>query len=149
MTLFRISSIATYTIRNIMLLFRNHCLTGNGNSLTQVLAVSIFYPLKSSENQRFSGVFRGYKMGTLVKIGFSQLLQNSTTHTFFNWKDFGTASTEHSFQFSSLSCCWLCFPLMNQNFFYFYKYLLFHAVWKFLCSAGIWDTHAHNYIQFT
>ena len=53
-----------------MLLFRNHCLTVNGNSLTQVLAIaSIFYPLKSSGNQRFSGVFGGYKMGTLVKIG--------------------------------------------------------------------------------
>ena len=30
----------------------------------------ISYPLKTSENQRFSGVFRGYKMGTLAGNGF-------------------------------------------------------------------------------
>ena len=28
--------------------------------------VHILYPLKTPENQRFSGVFRGYKMGTLA-----------------------------------------------------------------------------------
>ena len=29
--------------------------------------VPILYPLKTPENQRFSGVFRGYKMGTLAR----------------------------------------------------------------------------------
>ena len=31
--------------------------------------VSILYPLKTPENQRFSGIFRGYKMGTLARNG--------------------------------------------------------------------------------
>ena len=34
--------------------------------------VSILYPLKTPENQRFSGVFRGYKMGTLARNGLTQ-----------------------------------------------------------------------------
>ena len=29
--------------------------------------VPILYPLKTPENQKFSGVFRGYKMGTLAR----------------------------------------------------------------------------------
>ena len=29
----------------------------------------ILYPLKALENQRFSGVFREYKMGTLARNG--------------------------------------------------------------------------------
>ena len=33
----------------------------------------ILYSLKTPENKRFSGVFRGYKMGTLAKIGFNIL----------------------------------------------------------------------------
>ena len=32
---------------------------------------TILYPLKTPENQRFSGVFRGYKIGPLAKIGLS------------------------------------------------------------------------------
>ena len=31
--------------------------------------VPILYRLKTPENQRFSGVFRGYKMGTLARNG--------------------------------------------------------------------------------
>ena len=31
--------------------------------------VPILYPLKTPENQRFSDVFRGYKMGTLARNG--------------------------------------------------------------------------------
>ena len=31
--------------------------------------VPILYPLKTPENQRFSGVFRGYKMETLARNG--------------------------------------------------------------------------------
>ena len=33
--------------------------------------VPILYPLKIQENQRFSNVFRGYKMGTLARIGLT------------------------------------------------------------------------------
>ena len=33
--------------------------------------VPILYPLKTPENHGFSGVFRGYKMGTLVRNGLS------------------------------------------------------------------------------
>ena len=43
--------------------------------------VIIFYPLKTPENLRFSGAFRGYKMGTLsqkwVNFGLSKGI---TTH---------------------------------------------------------------------
>ena len=31
--------------------------------------VPTLYPLKTPENQRFSGVLRGYKMGTLARNG--------------------------------------------------------------------------------
>ena len=34
--------------------------------------VSILYPLKTPENQRFSGVFWGHKMGTLTKNGLNK-----------------------------------------------------------------------------
>ena len=34
--------------------------------------VPILYPLKTPENQRFSGVFRGYKMGKLARNGLMQ-----------------------------------------------------------------------------
>ena len=37
---------------------------------------SILYPLKTSENLWFSGVFRGYKMGTLVKNGLISVIVN-------------------------------------------------------------------------
>ena len=33
----------------------------------------ILYPLKISENQRFSGVFMGHKMGTLTGNGFKNV----------------------------------------------------------------------------
>ena len=39
--------------------------------------VPILYLLKTPENQRFPGVFRRYKMGTLARNGSSQV----TTHT--------------------------------------------------------------------
>ena len=32
--------------------------------------IAILYPLKTPENQRFSGVFRRYKMGKLAKMGW-------------------------------------------------------------------------------
>ena len=50
--------------------------------------VPILYPLKRPENQRFSGVFRGYKMGTLAgnmlkkRIIFKDL-QTVTFNPFF------------------------------------------------------------------
>ena len=33
--------------------------------------VPILYPLKTPENQRFSGAFRGYKMGTMARNGLN------------------------------------------------------------------------------
>ena len=36
--------------------------------------VSLLYPLKTSENQLFSDVFRGYRSGTLVENGSKQLI---------------------------------------------------------------------------
>ena len=35
--------------------------------------VPILYPLKTPENQKFFGVFRGYKMGTLAIIELNDL----------------------------------------------------------------------------
>ena len=41
--------------------------------INQFLAnVPILYPLKTPENQRFFGVFRGYKMGTLARNGLKE-----------------------------------------------------------------------------
>ena len=37
--------------------------------ITFLANVFILYPLKTPENQRFSSVFRGYKMGTTAKNG--------------------------------------------------------------------------------
>ena len=34
-----------------------------------LINVSILYPLKTAKNQRFSGTFRGYKLGTLARNG--------------------------------------------------------------------------------
>ena len=45
--------------------------------------VLILYPLKISENQRFSDVFRRYKMGTLVRNG---LRNNSLVSSGFHMK---------------------------------------------------------------
>ena len=43
---------------------------GSGNLFNTFLAnASILYPLKSPENLWFSGIFRGYKMGILVRNG--------------------------------------------------------------------------------
>ena len=39
--------------------------------------VPILYPLKMSENQRFSDVFRGYKKGTLAWNGLKKTCQTS------------------------------------------------------------------------
>ena len=36
--------------------------------------VPLLYPLKTSENRRFSNVFRGYRSGTLVENGLSEPL---------------------------------------------------------------------------
>ena len=38
---------------------------------TFLVNVSILYPLKTPENLWFSGVFRGYKMGTLAGSGLN------------------------------------------------------------------------------
>ena len=35
--------------------------------------VPILYPLKTPENQKFFGVFRGYKMGTLARNELNDL----------------------------------------------------------------------------
>ena len=51
----------------------------NARSLTKKLElinlfqinVFILYPMKTPEKQRFSGVFRGYKMGALARNGLS------------------------------------------------------------------------------
>ena len=41
-----------------------------GHSVNPFLAnAPILYPLKTPENQSFSGVFRGYKMGILTRNG--------------------------------------------------------------------------------
>ena len=40
---------------------------------------SILYPLKIRENQRFWGVFRGFKMGTLVGNGLKKPKDNLET----------------------------------------------------------------------
>ena len=37
--------------------------------------VPLLYPLKTSENFRFSDVFRGYRSGTLVEMGLLQIKQ--------------------------------------------------------------------------
>ena len=36
--------------------------------------VLILYPLKAPENERFSGVFKGYKIGTLVTNGINHFV---------------------------------------------------------------------------
>ena len=44
----------------------------------QILAnFPILYPLKTLENQRFSGVFREYKMETLTKNGLNEVFMLS------------------------------------------------------------------------
>ena len=43
--------------------------------------VPLLYPLKTSENLRFSDVFRGYRSGTLVKNGL-RLLHDDHAHSF-------------------------------------------------------------------
>ena len=52
--------------------------------------VPILYPLKTTENQRFSGVFRGCKMGTLARNGSmtSKLLQRPLKGIIFQLKLF-------------------------------------------------------------
>ena len=43
-----------------------------GDFLNLFLAnVPILYPLKTPENQIFSGVFKGYRMGTFARDGLS------------------------------------------------------------------------------
>ena len=37
--------------------------------------VPILHPLKTPENLRFSGVFRGYEMGTLARNGLKTLIK--------------------------------------------------------------------------
>ena len=45
------------------------CFLNKGIATNQPTFIFILYPLKTLENQRFSGVCRGYKMGTLARIG--------------------------------------------------------------------------------
>ena len=40
---------------------------------------SILYPLKKRENQRFSGVFQGYQVRTLVRNGLKTTTQSAFT----------------------------------------------------------------------
>ena len=44
--------------------------------------VLIFYPLKTPSNQRFSGAFREYKMGTLARIGLMDTDQGLVMNVF-------------------------------------------------------------------
>ena len=45
----------------------------NSEKINPFLAnAPILYPLKTPENQRFSDVFRGYKLGTLATNGLIQ-----------------------------------------------------------------------------
>ena len=48
--------------------------------------VPILYLLKTSKNQKFSCVFRGYKMGTLAKNGLNDEIQNSLSETMITYK---------------------------------------------------------------
>ena len=41
--------------------------------------VPILYPLKTPENQRLSGVFRGYKIETLARNGLKKILNKLLT----------------------------------------------------------------------
>ena len=43
--------------------------------------IDYLYTLKITENQRFSAVFRRYKMGTLARYGFKKILIESTEAT--------------------------------------------------------------------
>ena len=45
--------------------------------------VSILYPLKTPENQRFSDVSRGYKMGILVRYRLKSTIQASDNYVIF------------------------------------------------------------------
>ena len=46
--------------------------------------VTILYPLKRPGNQKFSGVFRGYKMETLARNGLKKLpITDFGSHTFY------------------------------------------------------------------
>ena len=51
-------------------MWTKHVQSHQGRLLTHFWPMFPFYtPLKTPENQRFSGVFRGYKMGTLARNG--------------------------------------------------------------------------------
>ena len=56
-------------------LFRIFCgMTGTFYYYNPFLAVSNLYPQKTSENLCLSGVFRGYKMGTMARNGLNEIV---------------------------------------------------------------------------
>ena len=65
-------------------------LNGAGTSLLNLFPanVPILYPLKTPENQRFSGIFRGYKMGTLAGNGLNiRKNEKNVAHLYFHNKN--------------------------------------------------------------
>ena len=73
--------------------------------------VPILCPMKTRENQRFSGVFRGYKMGTLARNG---LIKNAT----FFFKTLIFDEYFGKYRFNMLSCDHI------EHCFYFLEYVL-------------------------
>ena len=56
------------------------------NNFNPILAsVPILYPLKTLENQRFSDVFRGHEMQTLVKNGLRDQSNESIYYSMFSF----------------------------------------------------------------
>ena len=49
-------------------------MTGTFYYYNPFLAVSNLYPQKTSENLCLSGVFRGYKMGTMARNGLNEIV---------------------------------------------------------------------------
>ena len=95
--------------------------------------VPIFYPLKTPDNQKFSSIFRGYKMGILIINKFTKILCFSKFQNFFS-RQFNSFMMDfpikqkpvHSFAVQIIANQWTGFymignPVMKQlitdNFF--------------------------------
>ena len=104
-------------------------------------SVPILYPLKAPENQRFAGVFRGYKMGRLVRNGlnlhFMFFLGTNLKHLYQNSNKVKTMSTSKllssrmlfqklSILFDQLNC------LKPNRFVSIYVYVLVEVILLFL-----------------
>ena len=50
-----------------------------------VVNVSILYSLKTPENKRFFGIFRGYKMGRFARNGLRQKISRVGSITYEYW----------------------------------------------------------------